>query len=301
MPAENTCRRCGAKQPEVGPAGLCPGCLLKLSLDAVRPSHPGDAAGPRSAVGSARRALGILGEHGGTTGRSRASGILTDLDQAIGPVPRVLLRDGPVDASRPVRPGSEEMPALADTPVRYQLFGEIARGGMGVVLMGRDVDLGRDLALKVLREDHLDDPGVVRRFVEEAQIGGQLQHPGIVPVHELGRFPDRRLYIAMKLVRGRTLAALLEARRGPADDRPRFLSIFEQVCQAMGYAHTRGVIHRDLKPANVMVGRFGEVQVMDWGLAKASAAITRTPPPRSAGRSSSGPTTPTSEGPWMPC
>lgn len=270
MSAENTCRRCGVKQPADGPAGLCPGCLLKLSLDAVRPARPGEASGLRSAIGSSRRALGLLSEHAGAAGRSRASGVLTDLDQAIGPIPRVLLRDGPVDASRPVRPGSEERPTPtpAPAPGRYQLFGEIARGGMGVVLMGRDVDLGRDLAIKVLQEEHLDDPEVVRRFVEEAQIGGQLQHPGIVPVHELGRLPDRRLYIAMKLVRGRTLAALLEARKGPADDRPRFLSIFEQVCQAMGYAHTRGVIHRDLKPSNVMVGSFGEVQVMDWGLAK---------------------------------
>jgi serine/threonine-protein kinase len=89
-----------------------------------------------------------------------------------------------------------------------------------------------------------------------------------VPVHEFGRFPDGRLYIAMKLVRGRTLAALLEARPNPQEDRTRFLSIFSQLCQTIAYAHARGVVHRDLKPSNVMVGRFGEVQVMDWGLAK---------------------------------
>ena len=139
---------------------------------------------------------------------------------------------------------------------------------MGVILKGRDVDLGRDLAIKVILDEHRDAPEIVRRFVEEAQIGGQLQHPGIVPVHELGRFPDGRLYIAMKLIRGRTLAALLEDRGGPIDDRPRFLSIFEQVCQTMAYAHSRGVVHRDLKPSNVMAGDFGEVHVMDWGLAK---------------------------------
>jgi serine/threonine-protein kinase len=120
----------------------------------------------------------------------------------------------------------------------------------------------------VILEEHCELPEMVRRFVEEAQIGGQLQHPGIVPVYELGQFPDGRLYIAMKLVRGRTLAALLENRKGPEDDRARFLSIFEQVCQTMAYAHSRGVVHRDLKPSNVMVGSFGEVQVMDWGLAK---------------------------------
>src|SRR5262249_26012042 len=106
---------------------------------------------------------------------------------------------------------------------------------------------------------------------EEAQIGGQLQHPGIVPVYELGTFPDRRPYFAMKLVKGRTLAALLRERNDPHDDLPRFLGIFEQVAQTVAYAHARGVIHRDLKPSNVMVGSFGEVQVMDWGLAKVLA------------------------------
>ena len=149
----------------------------------------------------------------------RPPGVLTVLDRWIGPVPRVLLRDAAEPPpGRP--PGPREMPDLAGEAGRYQLLGEIARGGMGAILEGRDVDLGRDLAIKVLLEEHRDHPEMVRRFVEEAQIGGQLQHPGIVPVHELGRFPDGRLYIAMKLVQGRTLAALLEARarpgRGPA-------------------------------------------------------------------------------------
>jgi serine/threonine-protein kinase len=139
---------------------------------------------------------------------------------------------------------------------------------MGVVLKGRDVDLGRDVAVKVLLERHRDSPEMIHRFVEEAQIAGQLQHPGIIPVYELGRLPDDRLYIAMKLIRGRTLAALLESRNDANEDRPRYLAIFEQLCQAMAYAHSCGVIHRDLKPSNVMAGGFGEVQVMDWGLAK---------------------------------
>ena len=139
---------------------------------------------------------------------------------------------------------------------------------MGAVLKGRDRDLGRDLAVKVLLEEHRDRPELVRRFVEEARIGGQLQHPGIVPVHELGTLGDCRPYFTMKLVEGRTLASLLDERRSAAEDRPRLLGIFEQVCQTMAYAHSRGVIHCDLKPSNVMVGSFGEVQVMDWGLAK---------------------------------
>ncbi|HEY2156117.1 MAG TPA: serine/threonine-protein kinase, partial [Isosphaeraceae bacterium] len=197
-------------------------------------------------------------------------GALARLAETLANVPRVHLRDdepfgdpGPV-----VRPSSAEMPDRSDRPARLQLLGEVARGGMGAILKGRDSDLGRDLAVKVLLEQHREDPDLIRRFVEEAQIAGQLQHPGVVPVYELGTLADRRPYFAMKLVKGRTLAELLEERTGPADDRARLLGIFEQVGLTMAYAHVRGVIHRDLKPSNIMVGAFGEVQVMDWGLAK---------------------------------
>jgi tetratricopeptide (TPR) repeat protein len=138
---------------------------------------------------------------------------------------------------------------------------------MGAVLRGRDVDLGRDLAVKVLLEKHAGRPDVARRFIEEAQIGGQLQHPGVVPVYDIGHFGERPFF-TMKLVKGKTLAALLDERGQPSEDLPRLLGIALQVCQAMAYAHAKGVIHRDLKPSNVMVGAFGEVQVMDWGLAK---------------------------------
>jgi tetratricopeptide (TPR) repeat protein len=141
---------------------------------------------------------------------------------------------------------------------------------MGAVLRGRDVDLGRDLAIKVLLEKHADRPEVARRFIEEAQIGGQLQHPGVVPVYDIGRFGERPFF-TMKLVKGQTLQALLAERADAGADRPRFLAIALQVSQTLAYAHARGVIHRDLKPANVMVGAFGEVQVMDWGLAKVLA------------------------------
>jgi serine/threonine-protein kinase len=188
-------------------------------------------------------------------------------------VPGALLRDP--DPGPTVREQSPEISGPVGLPGKYQLFGEIGHGGMGVVLKARDPDLGRDLALKVLLDRHRDRPEMVRRFVEEAQIGGQLQHPGIVPVYELGTFTDRRPFFTMKLVKGRTLAAMLEGRGDPADDLPRFLGVFEQVCQTVAYAHSRGVIHRDLKPSNVMVGAFGEVQVMDWGLAK---VMTRKDP-----------------------
>ena len=193
-------------------------------------------------------------------------GVLDTIAQSIGPVPRVLLRDtAPGETPGPiVRPDATD----ADTSIRYRIDGEIARGGMGAVLKGRDPDLGRDVAIKVLRADLRDKADLVRRFVEEAQIGGQLQHPGVVPIYELGTFADRRPFFSMKLVKGQTLADLLAARSGPADDLPRFLSIFAAIAQTMAYSHTRGVIHRDLKPSNVMVGSFGEVQVMDWGLAR---------------------------------
>jgi serine/threonine-protein kinase len=196
--------------------------------------------------------------------------VLEALARSIGPIPRVLLPDtSPDDAGVAViKPSSEEVPAPGKRGERYHLFGEIARGGMGVVIKGRDPDLGREVAVKVLLASQREKPELVRRFVEEAQIGGQLQHPGIVPVYELGAFADQRPYFTMKLVKGRTLAALLGERRSPAHDLPRFLSIFESVCQTVAYAHARRVIHRDLKPSNVMVGSFGEVQVMDWGLAK---------------------------------
>ena len=185
-----------------------------------------------------------------------------------GDLPRVVLASPPREVPGPiVRPASAEVP-LGEIGARYRLDGEIARGGMGAILKGRDTDLGRDLAVKVLLDQHRDKPAVIQRFVEEAQIGGQLQHPGIVPVYELGQFPDKRPFFTMKLVKGETLSALLEKRRSPDADRARFLGIFEQVCQTMAYAHSRGVIHRDLKPSNVMVVAFGEVQVMDWGLAK---------------------------------
>jgi serine/threonine protein kinase len=222
--------------------------------------------------------------------------VLESLARSIGSIPRVLLPDTANDDQgvAVIKPSSPEMPGPSERGDRYQLFGEIARGGMGAVLKGRDPDLGRDLAVKVLLEGHRDKPDLLRRFVEEAQIGGQLQHPGIVPVYELGTFADRRPYFTMKLVKGRTLAQLLKERdvrpdpspvgagsgqrsvgsrvrseaeppptespsTGVLADLPRLLAIFEQVCQTVAYAHARGVIHRDLKPTNIMVGGFGEV------------------------------------------
>ncbi len=189
---------------------------------------------------------------------------------SLGDMRPVLLKEAEGDSAHIVKPRSDAMPTPFEAGDRYQLSGEIARGGMGAVLRGRDVDLGRDLAVKVLLEKYAARPEVIRRFIEEAQIGGQLQHPGVVPVYDVGRFGDRPFF-TMKLVKGLTLAAILSERSGSMADHPRLLSIALQVTQTLAYAHAKGVIHRDLKPANIMVGAFGEVQVMDWGLAKVLA------------------------------
>src|SRR5262245_59826301 len=176
-----------------------------------------------------------------------------------------LLRDDSSDGPL-VQPASPEMPRSASD--RYQLLGEIARGGMGVILKGRDPRLGRDMAFKVLKTEHIGKPAAEQRFVEEAQVGGQLQHPGILPVYDLGRFDDGRPFFAMKFVKGDTLADQLAERASPSADRGNFLQIFLKVCETVAYAHSRGVIHRDIKPSNIMVANYGEVLVMDWGLAK---------------------------------
>jgi serine/threonine-protein kinase len=192
-------------------------------------------------------------------------------------MPRICLREPDREPISPVtlRESTEmgEVRQLAPT-ARLQLFGELAHGGMGAILKGRDMDLGRDVAVKVLLEAHQAKPEMVERFVAEAQIHGQLQHPGVAPVYELGRLTDHRPYFTMKLVKGQTLSQLLAERKERKPGAPslaRLLSIFGQICQTLAYAHARNVIHRDLKPSNVMVGAYSELQVMDWGLAKVLA------------------------------
>jgi WD40 repeat protein/serine/threonine protein kinase len=140
----------------------------------------------------------------------------------------------------------------------YRVLHEIARGGMGKVLAAYDLTLDREVALKTLLPGSNGD-----RFLRESRITARLPHPGIPPVYALGTLEDGSPFLAMKLIAGQTLAEQMKS-----DDRPRLLQVFTQVCQAVGFAHSRHVIHRDLKPANIMIGAFGEVQVMDWGLAR---------------------------------
>jgi WD40 repeat protein/serine/threonine protein kinase len=172
----------------------------------------------------------------------------------------------------------EEHRAVDETPGRYTTVSEYARGGMGRVLLVHDEHLSREIAMKELlpfaaaggetitpRQHAMT---VVSRFLQEARITGQLEHPSIVPVYELGRHADGTLYYTMKLVRGRTLSEVLRDLPN-LNDRLALLPHFLDLCQAVAYAHSRGIIHRDLKPGNIMIGEFGETVVLDWGLAKA--------------------------------
>lgn len=161
---------------------------------------------------------------------------------------------------------------------RYDVHEEFARGGMGAILRVFDRNIRRDLAMKVMLRRGLSGKSqesaaqtrAMGRFLDEAQITGQLEHPGIVPVHELGVDEGGQVYFTMKLVQGEELGEKYDkVHEGDKEwTTTRALSVLLRVCEAMSYAHARGVIHRDLKPANVMVGEFGEVYVMDWGLAR---------------------------------
>ena len=153
------------------------------------------------------------------------------------------------------------VPDLSGT--RYQLLERVARGGMGVVYAALDEMLGRRVALKVL-DVPVADGDLARRLNREARVLARLEHPGIVPVHDVGTVSDGRVFYAMKFVEGHRLDKHIEAVTALPDR----LRLYLRICDAVAFAHARGVLHRDLKPANVMVGAFGEVLVMDWGLAK---------------------------------
>jgi serine/threonine-protein kinase len=151
---------------------------------------------------------------------------------------------------------------------RYKVLAVLAHGGMGVVYRATDTAIGCEVVVKVLHDRFAPESAVARQFVDGARIMGQLQHPGIPPVHDIGALQDGRPFFVMKLIRGRTLQDVLDEGADPVTERGRLLAVFEQVCQTVAYAHYRGVAHRDLKPAHVMIGEFGEVQVVGWGAAR---------------------------------
>jgi tetratricopeptide (TPR) repeat protein/tRNA A-37 threonylcarbamoyl transferase component Bud32 len=211
---------------------------------------------------------GLAFAYGGDPGERTSPGVIDRIGEIAGSKPQVLLHDESGSETPMLKPVGPKARACAG---KYVVHGELGRGGVGSVHRGHDQDLGRDVAMKFLHEKYKDHPDVLHRFVEEAQIGGQLQHPGIVPVYDIG-LADGRPFFAMKLVKGQTLAKRLAERESPESERREFLAIFEDVCQTLAYAHARGVVHRDLKPANIMIGNFGEVQVVDWGMGKVLAS-----------------------------
>lgn len=269
------CPHCG--RPTVQPGErLCPACRLQSALptpgelyaafaaqlaerkspdlDALCAAHPQQAAELRRLHETAQAARG--GRHPGPPSRRPAE---TSLES---PAP-----DSPFN---PWPQGS-----------RYRIEGIVARGGMGIIYAIRDRELNRTLAMKVIgptspgqtpiRLEELP-PAWVERFVEEAQITAQLDHPGIVPVHEIGLDPQGRLYFTMKLVQGQRLGDVFRLAQANQEgwNLARAIRALLQAAQAVAHAHEHGVIHRDLKPDNIMVGRLGEVYVMDWGVARAA-------------------------------
>ena len=179
---------------------------------------------------------------------------------------------------------NEEPQKLTDDPEkltlgRYLDLGMLGKGGMGEVRRVRDEVLNRNLAMKIIHSNFLRNKNALTRFIEEAQVGAQLQHPNIVPIHEMGTLPDGRYYFTMKEIKGREFTELIKSVHEASTDaiwKPtkdgttfrRLIQIFHQICETMAFAHSLNVIHRDLKPENVMIGDFGEVLVVDWGIAK---------------------------------
>lgn len=249
-----SCSHCGMKlkvKPEfAGRVSRCPTCKQPLVVPAPSQTQANVAAGQIAGMDSS---LAKAGVDGGVT-----------LEQA-------------APSARPGAKSVRELLARRNrNDGRYVIEGEIARGGMGIVLRAVDCDIRREVAVKYLLDQA--DAKKKLRFVEEAQITGQLEHPNIVPIHELGIDALKRMFFAMKMVKGRSLAQVLdELRQHPKTAEKeytltRLLSILVNVCNALAYAHSRGVVHRDLKPANIMIGDFGEVYVMDWGLAKVGSS-----------------------------
>jgi serine/threonine-protein kinase len=162
---------------------------------------------------------------------------------------------------------------------RFRILRPLARGGLGAVYAALDRELNREVALKEILDRHADDPASRQRFQLEAEVTGRLEHPGIVPVHGLGAYQDGRPYYAMRLIQGDTLKAAIDGFHADATTQKdavrrslelrKLLRRFVDVCNTIDYAHSRGVLHRDIKPSNIIVGKYGETLVIDWGLAKA--------------------------------
>ncbi|HZZ80117.1 MAG TPA: protein kinase, partial [Gemmataceae bacterium] len=247
-----SCGTCGMKfnVPEefAGRTTRCPTCKQALKVPSVQETVGYAPAAGR--INGAPSSLASVGVEGGVTLGNLGSG---------------------GDSASRQTPVADLLQGKSNAGGRYVIEKELARGGMGAVWRAVDCDIRREVAVKYLLNQASTNNRL--RFIEEAQITGQLEHPNIVPIHELGVDAEKRIFFSMKMVKGRSLQAILKAlQNDPKEEieysRGRLLNVLINVCNALEYAHARGVVHRDLKPANIMVGDFGEVYVMDWGLAK---------------------------------
>lgn len=192
------------------------------------------------------------------------------------PAETLATADAPTVISAPAEgaPTEANPPRETFKPRNYEIGKMVARGGMGAILQVKDLNIGRPVAMKVMLSGTESSPEGVQRFIHEAKVNGQLEHPNIVPVHELGEDDQGQPFYTMKFVNGITLQDILKKiKEGDKVTLLKYplthlLTIFQKVCDAVAYANSKGIVHRDLKPANIMVGNFGEVLVMDWGLAK---------------------------------
>ena len=185
--------------------------------------------------------------------------LLPDTEPASAPDPSLAPTTPPADGP------AVESPSATHAPLRgYRVTELIGRGGMGEVVLAHDEQIGRDVAVKRIHREHGKEALV--RFLREARIQARLEHPGIVPVYEIGKDEDGQPFFSMKRLAGRNLGELLHA--DPRPTRQRLVRAFAEICRTIEYVHARGVIHRDLKPANIVIGEFGEIYVLDWGLAR---------------------------------
>ena len=276
----------------VGREGLV-GAMNAWALEKSRPL--GSILVERGALDPTHRGLleplvdAHLARHGGDPAQSLAAlDGATSVRDALAPVADADVQaslarlGGPTSPATSVPDGSTLTFAagtLSSAGTRFRVLRPHARGGLGQVYVARDEELGRGVALKEIRADKADDADLRSRFVLEAEINGNLEHPGIVPVYGLGAYADGRPFYAMRFVEGDSLKEAVERfhNESPALDPTgrslrlrHLLGRFVDVCEAVAYAHSRGVLHRDLKPANVMLGQYGETLVVDWGLAKAT-------------------------------
>jgi hypothetical protein len=252
----------GALLVERGALGRDRHALLEALVAEHLQQHGGDAErslAALSSLGSARHDLEQIAD--------------ADLQASLAHLSRTRPDEGDPHATRAPAAG---MPAAAGR--RFRILRPHARGGLGQVYLARDEELHRDVALKEIQGEYADQPESRARFLREAEVTGGLEHPGVVPVYGLGSYADGRPYYAMRFVKGDSLKDAIEAfhrAEGPGRDPGEralafrgLLGRFVDVCQAVAYAHSRGVLHRDLKPGNVMLGKYGETLVVDWGLAK---------------------------------